>query len=268
MISPVHIREELAPGIGLRVGDVLHVLREIPSCSFDAVVTDPPYSSGGLMRGDRTQTTAAKYSFTGTEKAYPLFSGDNKDQRSFTCWSTLWMAEALRVLKPGGILMCFTDWRQLPCVSDAIQAGGFVWRGFVTWDKTEGVRPQRGWFRNQCEYVMLASNGPMDAGLMSPSIGTAPCLPGVWRGAVNCEPKLHQTGKPVALMSWLLSVLPQGAAVLDPFAGSGPVLVAAQQRGMTAEGIEITPEYAAVIRSRFIQTVLPLSSVSLHGSAA
>ena len=34
-------------------GDVLAVLRELPTGSVDAVITDPPYSSGGMVRGDQ-----------------------------------------------------------------------------------------------------------------------------------------------------------------------------------------------------------------------
>jgi site-specific DNA-methyltransferase (adenine-specific) len=29
----------------------------------------------------------------------------------------------------------FTDWRQLPLATDALQAGGFIWRGLIAWDK-------------------------------------------------------------------------------------------------------------------------------------
>jgi hypothetical protein len=51
--------------------------------------------------------------------------------------------------------MCFTDWRQLPMLTDVLQAGGFVWRGVMPWDKTESSRaPHTGYFRHQCEYVV------------------------------------------------------------------------------------------------------------------
>ena len=35
-------------------GDALHVLRDLPDACVHAFVTDPPYSSGGAFRGDRT----------------------------------------------------------------------------------------------------------------------------------------------------------------------------------------------------------------------
>ena len=41
-------------------GEALAVLASLPTGSVDAVVADPPYSSGGMMRGDRAQATVAK----------------------------------------------------------------------------------------------------------------------------------------------------------------------------------------------------------------
>jgi predicted methyltransferase len=52
-------------GITIYHGDALHVLPEL-SEPFDAMVCDPPYSSGGAFRGDRMNITVAKYVQTGT----------------------------------------------------------------------------------------------------------------------------------------------------------------------------------------------------------
>ena len=50
----------------LRHGDAMLLLRELESESVDLLLTDPPYSSGGMFRGDRAQTTNTKYVMTGT----------------------------------------------------------------------------------------------------------------------------------------------------------------------------------------------------------
>ncbi len=117
----------------LHQGDALAVLRSMPDASVDAVITDPPYSSGGFTRGDRSLPPAMKYTMNGTKIERPTFAGDNRDQRSFGYWCALWLGECLRVAKPGAPLCVFTDWRQLPTMTDAIQAGGWVWRGIVDW---------------------------------------------------------------------------------------------------------------------------------------
>jgi site-specific DNA-methyltransferase (adenine-specific) len=70
----------------LNRGDALGVLRSMPTASVDAVITDPPYSSGGFTRGDRAGSTSTKYTLTGTQVERPEFAGDNRDQRSFGYW--------------------------------------------------------------------------------------------------------------------------------------------------------------------------------------
>ena len=132
-------------------GDCLALLPGIPDLSMDMVLTDPPYSSGGLVSSSRARPTGEKYIVTGTKMVRPDFLGDNRDQRSFLIWCTLWMAQCYRVLKDGGLILCFSDWRQLPTITDAIQVAGFIWRGVFVWDKTEAARPDKGRFRHQCE---------------------------------------------------------------------------------------------------------------------
>lgn len=88
--------------VSLYCCEALTALRSMPPNSIDAIVTDPPYSSGGQFRGDRSQKTSTKYSLTGTAKIYPEFSGDNMDQRSFTLWLAAVATECRRVCRPGG----------------------------------------------------------------------------------------------------------------------------------------------------------------------
>lgn len=61
----------------------------------------------------------------------------------------------------------------------------------------------------------------------------------------------HPTVKPLALMEWLLRlVTPPGGTVLEPFAGSGTTLEAAQYTEHPAIGIEKGDEYLPLIRYR------------------
>lgn len=83
-------------------GDALRVLRALPDCSVDAVLTDPPYSSGGVHLSAKLADPGTKYQRSDTVKSYPALFGDHKDQRSHAYWSTLWLAECWRVTKDGG----------------------------------------------------------------------------------------------------------------------------------------------------------------------
>ena len=226
-------------------GDSLRWLTEYRGPAFDAVVTDPPYSSGGMMRGDRSMATRSKYvnSDSASGQLLPDFAGDSRDQRSWTLWSTLWLAEALRVTRPGGILWVFIDWRQLPAMCDAVQAGGWLWRGIVPWNKTEAARPQKGRPRAQCEYCVFATNGPHAAS------ADDVCLPGFFEYSTPRD-RMHITEKPVALIQDLLRIVTPGGRVLDPFLGSGSHGEAAVLTGRDFVGCEVVPELATMASAR------------------
>lgn len=230
-------------GVSVYKGDALAVLRALPTASVDAVIADPPYSSGGAFRGDRAGRSAAtKYVTTDAALAGPTFTGDNRDQRSWTHWCSLWLSETLRVAREGSLLVMFTDWRQLPSATDAIQSGGWVWRGIVPWTKpAHRARPTRGGFRNQTEFLVWGSAGPMRADhevYLSGHIHAA---------APGTADRIHITEKPREVFDLVVRAAPPGGTVLDPFAGGGGSLVAARRAGRSAIGIELDEQYCRVI---------------------
>lgn len=228
----------------VEVGECLAVLRELPTASVDGVITDPPYCSGGLHSSARMASTTSKYVQSGQQLQRADFPGDNRDQRSFLAWCALWLSECLRIAKPGAPLCVFTDWRQLPVTTDAVQVGGWVWRGIVPWNKTAAVRPCVGRFRSQCEYVVFASNGPLPR---RTDIGV---LPGFFEKHLVPSDRHHIAGKPVEILEEMVRIVPEGGLVLDPFAGSGSTGVAALRLGRRFLGIEITDEFAVTARKR------------------
>ena len=88
----------------LHHGDCLSVLRNLPDCFVDSVVTDPPY---GL-------------SFMGKRWDY--------DVPSIEVW-----AECLRVLKPGGHLLAFAGTRTQHRMAVRIEDAGFEIRDMIAW---------------------------------------------------------------------------------------------------------------------------------------
>jgi len=233
-------------------GDCLDVMRQLPDGCVDAVVADPPYSSGGAFRSDRNASPDAKYrgwsqnedgSSRKPTSSYASFSGDNRDQRSYLMWSALWLSECARACRAGAHAFVFADWRQLPTTTDIIQAGGFVWRGLIVWDKKIG-RPMRGRFRNHLEYVAWGSNGPLaDDQDVYPStlISVAP---------PSASEREHLTQKPVDLFREMLSVLPPDSLIVDPFSGSGSAGVAAVALGHRHIGIEKATDNVDIARRR------------------
>lgn len=229
------MRNEIFDNGTLYNGDALAILQELPDASVDAVVTDPPYSSGGLHAGARRADPAQKYQNSVTKKTYPPMLGDCKDQRSFAMWATLWLSECWRLARPGAPILVFSDWRQLPTMTDAIQAAGFEWRGIVVWHKPT-ARPMLGAFRRDAEFIVHAVKAPSTA-------WSRRCLPGVFNHRVVAADKVHLTGKPLPLLVDLLGVAPEGGTVLDPFVGGGTTPLACLETGRRFIGVELSGEY-------------------------
>ncbi|MCL9854341.1 DNA-methyltransferase [Ralstonia solanacearum] len=220
----------------LHRSNALDVLRGLPDASVDMLFTDPPYSSGGLHAGTRAQAPQTKYIHSDVRTQYATFGHDNKDQRSWTFWCMTWLAEAYRASKDGGYLVCFTDWRQLPSLTDAVQGAGYIWRGVAVWDKTPGrARPRSGGFSAQAEFMVWATKGAVPA-------NNKTHLPGVFAERLAL-PKRHMTEKPMGLAREVVRLVPPGSVVCDPFAGSGTFLVAAQEAGHQWIGCELEPAY-------------------------
>jgi site-specific DNA-methyltransferase (adenine-specific) len=66
----------------------------------------------------------------------------------------------------------------------------------------------------------------------------------------------HPTQKPLPLMRWCLTLVPDAQTILDPFMGSGTTLVAAKLEGRTAVGIELEERYCESAAKRLAQGVL------------
>lgn len=224
------------PGADLYRGDCLAVLPGLAG-PFDAVLTDPPYCSGGQSKGDRARSTGQKYLNSGSSR-FPDFAGDTKDQRAYLHWSALWMGLCVERLAEGGLMVVFSDWRQLPVTTDALQAAGVIWRGIAVWDKTGSARPYKGGFRSQAEYIVWGSKGALRGEHYAP---------GVFR-AGSAAGKLHQVGKPLPLMEELVAAC--GRRILDPFMGSATTGRAALNQGKEFVGIELSRHYFNVAVDR------------------
>jgi site-specific DNA-methyltransferase (adenine-specific) len=89
--------------------------------------------------------------------------------------------------------------------------------------------------------------------------------PRMMRSVIHCRSAHgdaeHPTQKPIGVIMPLLEYgCPKSGSVIDPFSGSGSVLVAAKLSGRNAIGIELEEKYAEIAARRLQQEILPFSN--------
>jgi site-specific DNA-methyltransferase (adenine-specific) len=221
----------------VRQGDGLDVLRSLERGSVSAIVTDPPYCSGGNQ--EAAKRAAPVQGLRGKDE---WFTSDNMTTPGLV-WLLRAMAfEAERVLVPGGSLVCFCDWRMWANLAPAMESGGLRLANMVVWDK--GNAGMGTGFRPTHELAIHLSNG---AGDFHAKTGS-----NVLRfSRVHHTEKDHPTEKPVDLMRALVRVVaPRDGLVLDPFCGSGSTGLACVREGRRFLGIERESEWCEVARGR------------------
>lgn len=225
-------------------GDCLEVMASLDDATFDAVIVDPPYSSGATREAGRTNYNKTMTRSTGDRDKW--FGSDSLSTDGFAYLMRACALEWFRVLRPGGHLLCFIDWRMLPAAQAAIESADLRKAGLLVWNKCHFGMGQT--FRNQHELVMHFTRG----------IGVAPLRRDV-ANVLNHKPVrggLHPTEKPVALLVDLLSVVcPVNGVVLDCFAGSSSTGEAALTTGRRFVGIERDDRYFAAGAQRLQEVV-------------
>lgn len=118
--------------VALHCGDCLAVLDGLPAASVDAVITDPPYHFGTIVKR-----------FGAPNASPPQFGGDGVFQRAaagfmgkgwdggYIAFDPATWAKVLRVLKPGGQLAAFSAPKCYHKMAFAIEAAGFEVRDRV-----------------------------------------------------------------------------------------------------------------------------------------
>ena len=183
--------------------DSLAHLQTLPAEQFDAVITDPPYGSGGATRSERLRSARDKYVSPDASYAAATIqmAGDSllpeqwsENMRDFT-------KAAHRALAPGRPLLVFIDWRNLYAIHSAVASAGLTARGLVCWNKGRGSRPYKGGFRRQSEYVHWSTKGGVSGDCY---------LDGVFQHSTRTGNKRHMSEKPLGLMRDLLKVATPG----------------------------------------------------------
>ncbi len=232
-----------ADGVAIYHGDARDVLEAL-DVRVDLLLTDPPYGQGFAGKGDNTR------------KANVRADGARQGVRV----ARQVLALSCELMGPDAHAYLFCHWESWPDFYDAASAYLAI-KNALIWHKDRG-----GMGDTELEYARdyeVALFGCMP-GERRPLLGRRDGA--VLRGfaPVDSKIRLHPTEKPVSLCRYLISKsAPPGGLVLDPFAGSGPVGVAARELGRRAVLVELEELYCERAARRLEQ-----QSLGLEGGAS
>jgi len=185
--------------------DLITAFNEQP----DLIVTDPPYA----LRGDG-------------------------DEHAISATVAIVLREAARKLKPGGwmLVMCASSWRSQAYMVESV-------RGIV-----EPVRTLT-WCKPVAR-TKAKTSGPAFASVQVLAFkkGKSAVAPSFLLDHITAAPVTNgrRAELPMEVADWMVCAYGHGAKLLlDPFAGSGAILKAAERFGIRAVGFEKNPAVAA-----------------------
>ena len=220
-------------------GDCLEILPTLES-KADAVITDPPFSSGARTDAGKSVRGAM---VRGAKWQADWFSHDNLATHGFLYLMRLVGIELHRACNMPATGHFFIDWRMFPNLYGAIEASGWIVKNTVIWDKQHfGMGTN---YRNQHEFIIYAEKG--DVEFQTHSVGNV--LRFAREESIN-----HPTEKPIGLIERILSAATKtGQTVIDPFMGSGSTGVACINLERRFIGIEIDQNYFDIACERIDQ---------------
>ena len=205
----------------------------------DMVFTDPPYNANYDGRSDAAVSQKMK------RLGKLGIKGDNQGAVAFRRSLEVWFGQIDQHLHPGASVYVCMDWNGYP---DTRIAFARFWnqKSLLVWDKGHFGLGQH--YRTQYEFILFGWKGEKvshwHAGQRERD---------VWKiDRENAREYRHPTQKPVELVERALNNSSnRNHLILDPFAGSGTTLLAAERVGRVCYAMELDPGFADVTLRRW-----------------
>lgn len=237
-------------------GDAIDQLKKLESESVSLVIADPPYN-------------LAK-NYIGTT--------DSMEFQEFLTFSTEWLTEAKRVLKPGGVIYVFMGMRMISYIYQILEKDlNMTFQNWITWHYTQGLGKKKSWSSRHDDILMFSKGEQKTFNLDEIRIpqkyyrsinNMRGANPGnVWNFShihysQKNRAKQHPTQKPEGVIErMILASSNPGDVVLDPFLGSGTTMRVVQQTQRIGIGIEIENEYIEETKERLSEVFYGFDSI-------
>lgn len=214
--------------------DCLEGMKRIPDKSVDLVVTDPPYNIS--VENNLKSMGRNGIDFGEWDKQFDL---------------TGWIKSASRLLKKGGTIIIFNDWKNLGDISKELEKYNILVKDMIRWEKSNPM-PRNRDRRYICDFevaiVGVKKYGDWTFNRKSKTYDRAKLVYPIVSGK---EKTIHPTQKPIALFNELiLRHSNENEVILDPFMGSGTTAIAAINTKRNFIGFELNKEYFEIAQNR------------------
>lgn len=249
---------DLAPFINkILCGDVVAILKEIPSASVPLIVTSPPYnlknSTGNGMKDGR----GGKWANAALQNGYSHHN-DAMPHEEYVAWQRTALKEMMRIIPEDGAIFYNHKWRvQGGLLQDRQDiVSGFPVRQIIIWKRKGGFNFNAGYFVPTYEVIYLIAKPAFKLAAKANGFGD------VWEFTQEMKND-HPAPFPVAMIDRIVSAT-DAHTVLDPFMGSGTSAISAINHERNYIGIEISPDYCKTAEERIQQHISTQTKTLFH----
>lgn len=215
----------------------------------DMVFTDPPYNVP--IDGHVCGLGSVKH------REFAMAAGE-MSEAEFTRFLEDGCRAMARVMRDGAIAFVCMDWRHMGELLAAGKAAFTELKNLVVWNKSNGG--MGAFYRSKHELIFVFKHGTAphtnsfglgDSGRYRTNVWDYAGISSI-SASRSDELAMHPTVKPVALIADAIKDCSRrGEIILDPFAGSGSTLIAAEKTGRSARLVELDPLYCDTIVRRW-----------------
>jgi site-specific DNA-methyltransferase (adenine-specific) len=221
------VQENVDTNYKLLLGDSLTLIKTVENDSIGLLLTDIPYGLEAINKGS-----------SGNYKGLVKGEENSTLDKTEELMSNL-IPELFRVLKPSAHFYIFHSIDQYHFLRRILEEVGFlVDPNPIVWDKQRTTAPFRGYSYAPCYELCLFGHKPPREKMLVKA-----CKSLVQSKTTKIGDKVHVFQKPIDLLQYfILQSSNTGDVVLDPFAGSGSTIVAANKLNRKAIGFELDKE--------------------------
>ncbi len=246
--------------------DCVEGMKHLPDKSIDLVITDPPFAIEFKAKRNNYNRTQSR-----VLEGYQEIPKDRYYE-----FTLQWMKEVYRVLKDSGSMYVFSGWNNLKDILIAIDELGFITVNHIIWKYQFGVVTKRKFVTSHYHCLYVCKNDekrkffPYSRFNKDDKKDSGRSLhyedkEDVWyikREYWNGDQKTP-TKLPAELIKKILQYSSEeGDIVMDPFLGSGQVVVVSKMLNRQYIGFEVVKEYYEFSQKRLDENIYRIKEIN------